>query len=115
MIDQKAIAAAEKRFESLQRRYTTTHNGKQCEFVKTALACMRECAERRENKPLTLDELKRMVGKPVYIVDDDEPSNTGWTIWEQDHVECWLDVPGNGECCGTIWCAYNYEPEGSDT
>ena len=48
MIDQQAIAAATKHHESLQRRYTTTHNGKQCEFVKTALACMRECAERRE-------------------------------------------------------------------
>jgi len=48
MIDLTAIAAAEKHFESLQRRYTTTHNGKHCELVHTALACLRECAERRE-------------------------------------------------------------------
>lgn len=31
-----------KHFESLQKRYTTQHNGKQCEYVKTALAAMRK-------------------------------------------------------------------------
>ena len=48
MIDQTAIREAEKHFESLQRRYTTTHNGKHCELVEAAIACLRECAERRE-------------------------------------------------------------------
>jgi len=32
-----------KHFESLQKRYTTTHNDKQCEYVKTALECMKAC------------------------------------------------------------------------
>lgn len=31
-----------KHFESLQKRYTTQHNGKQCEYVKTALEAMRK-------------------------------------------------------------------------
>lgn len=31
-----------KHFESLQKRYTTQHNGKQCEYVKTALNAMRK-------------------------------------------------------------------------
>lgn len=31
-----------KHFESLQKRYTTQHNGKQCEYVKTALTAMRK-------------------------------------------------------------------------
>ena len=31
-----------KHFESLQKRYTTQHDGKQCEYVKTALAAMRK-------------------------------------------------------------------------
>lgn len=31
-----------KHFESLQKRYTTQHNGKQCEFVKTALNALYE-------------------------------------------------------------------------
>ena len=35
---QKAI----KHFESLQKRYTTQHNGKQCEYVKVALEAMRK-------------------------------------------------------------------------
>ena len=29
-----------KHFKSLQKRYTTQHNGKQCEYVKTALLAM---------------------------------------------------------------------------
>lgn len=63
----EAIKAAIKHFESLQRRYTTTHNGKQCELVKTALASLRECEERRENKPLTLYGLTQRAGKPVWV------------------------------------------------
>lgn len=36
--NEKAI----KHFESLQKRYTTQHNGKQCEYVKTALEAMKK-------------------------------------------------------------------------
>lgn len=36
-------------FESLQKRYTTQHNGKQCEYVKAALKAMRK---RIEQKPI---------------------------------------------------------------
>ena len=31
-----------KHFESLQKRYTTQHNGKHCEYVKEALEAMRK-------------------------------------------------------------------------
>ena len=40
------IYKAIEHFEYLQKRYTTTHNGKHCELVKTALAALREQAER---------------------------------------------------------------------
>jgi hypothetical protein len=40
------IYKAIEHFEHLQKRYTTTHNGKHCELVKTALAALREQAER---------------------------------------------------------------------
>ena len=38
--------AAIKHFESLQKRYTTTHNGKHCELVRTALVALREKKDR---------------------------------------------------------------------
>jgi len=40
------IYKAIEHFEHLQKRYTTQHNGKHCELVKTALAALREQAER---------------------------------------------------------------------
>ena len=40
------IYKAIEHFEHLQKRYTTQHNGKHCELVKTALAALREKAER---------------------------------------------------------------------
>lgn len=36
------LKEAIKHFESLQKRYTTQHNGKHCEYVKTALETMRK-------------------------------------------------------------------------
>lgn len=42
------IERAIKHFEGLQKRYTTSHNGKHCELVKTALAALQEKAERDE-------------------------------------------------------------------
>lgn len=40
------IYKAIEHFERLQKRYTTQHNGKHCELVKTALAALHEKAER---------------------------------------------------------------------
>ena len=40
------IEKAIKHFEGLSKRYTTQHNGKHCEFVKTALAALYEKQER---------------------------------------------------------------------
>lgn len=42
------IYKAIEHFEHLQKRYTTTHNGKHCEIVKTALTALREQAEREK-------------------------------------------------------------------
>ena len=42
------IYKAIEHFEHLQKRYTTQHNGKHCELVKTALAALREKAEREQ-------------------------------------------------------------------
>lgn len=42
------IYKAIEHFEHLQKRYTTQHNGKHCELVKTALAALREKTEREK-------------------------------------------------------------------
>ena len=42
------IKKAIEHFEHLQKRYTTQHNGKHCELVKTALTALREQAEREK-------------------------------------------------------------------
>lgn len=42
------IYKAIEHFEHLQKRYTTQHNGKHCELVKTALTALREQAEREK-------------------------------------------------------------------
>ena len=42
-------------FEHLQKRYTTQHNGKHCELVKTALAALREKAEREKGCEWCID------------------------------------------------------------
>ena len=42
------IYKAIEHFEHLQKRYTTQHNGKHCELVKTALAALHEKVEREK-------------------------------------------------------------------
>jgi hypothetical protein len=59
----KEIERAIKHFESLQKRYTTTHNGKHCELVKTALTALREQAERE--KGCSMCEHDVMDGNPI--------------------------------------------------
>ena len=41
------LKEAIKHFESLQKRYTTQHNGKQCEYVKIALEAMRKMSPQK--------------------------------------------------------------------
>ena len=68
------VEQAIKHFEGLQKRYTTQHNGKHCEFVKTALSTLYEKQERekgceycadREDLAFGHDSMKR-VGS-IYI------------------------------------------------
>lgn len=42
MDERRLIDEAIKHFKTLQKRYTTQHNGKQCEFVRIAIDALRE-------------------------------------------------------------------------
>lgn len=50
------IERAIKHFTALQKRYTTQHNGIQCELVATALSALTEQAARINPKPLVPTE-----------------------------------------------------------
>lgn len=94
----------------------------------TALSCMRECAERRENKPLTVEELRARHGKPIFyvslpawpLVDDECYEIRSWGlceiacgIWDSalNRMPWWWNERNYGEW----WLAYDHEPERSDT
>lgn len=47
-----------------------------------ALAALREKAEREDPKPLTLEELRKMDGEPVYVIVPGKPHRNKWCIVE---------------------------------
>ena len=75
-----------------------------------AIAAIREQEERENPKLLTLDELRKMDGEPVWLQDNEYPENTGWAIWNDVLKECWLD-PENTEQYGVFWFAYRSKPK----
>lgn len=56
-----------KHFESLQKRYIKTHNGKMCEKVHIALSALKENAELKARLEKAI-ELPCKVGDTVYII-----------------------------------------------
>ena len=75
------------------------------EFAITALRSMPEAGE-----PLSLEQLKQMVGKPVWIEDKEYPENTGWVIWDDSFKQNWLGDPETQNSHGKSWLAYPYPP-----
>jgi hypothetical protein len=84
-----------------------------------AIEALREKAERENPKPLTLEELKERVGKPVWIQKEhygeykvfkkhhDSLNKYGKRYWFTDKeilFECHY---------GETWLAYDYEPKGA--
>lgn len=64
------------------------------------------------NDPLAPDELRKMVGKPVYIIDNECGHDGRWVIWDNRHSEFWLRGH-NADTYGVSWRAYRHEPEES--
>ena len=75
------------------------------EFAITALRSMPEAGE-----PLSLEQLKQMDGKPVWIEDKEYPENTGWVIWDDSFKQNWLGDPETRNSHGKSWFAYSYPP-----
>ena len=93
-------------------------------------------ANKKGDEPLTIEELKQMIGRPIYVVCHTLPSDSGWTFIdnfddvENDNSEFVEAIICNGvvdECgvhddtmelvCGEIhatWDAYRHNPEGKE-
>ena len=94
----------------------------QREPVKTALAILRAELSRQENALLTWDELSAMIGKPVYIADLVDASESNWAIIGKAYSKLGLEfitlydtIEGDVGCqelYGETWIAYRYEPKG---
>lgn len=83
-----SIERAIKHFTALQKRYTTQHNGTQCELVAMALSALAEEAARIDPKPLTLDELYLVDNEPLYFFCTvGKWSVNGWHIVEPINYE----------------------------
>lgn len=80
-------------------------------MLKVALAALREQQERINPKPLTLDELKERVGKPVWIEwvnkgnRDLYSGEDGWAI-----VHSWWDLSAYKK----TYICYVHEPKGGE-
>ena len=95
-----------------ERAKTTPMPGAR-EMFEIAAAALREKAERENHKPLTLEELRQMDGKPVYVVSASR-TGSGWVIFD-----CHND-DGFGMCdetwyfaksYGKAWIAYRHKPK----
>ena len=73
------IEKAIKHYEGLQKRYTTQHNGKHCEFVKTAIAALHE-KQKRDKGCWACNDARRTgctnMGNRIYI----EKNEDGYVI-----------------------------------
>ena len=83
------------------------------EALDMAISALRQ-QDARKNDPLTLDELRRMEGQPVYIVENTEY----WAIVNSfDQAGVYLLSYGNPDdygyfgLYGKTWLAYRQKPE----
>ena len=87
-----------------------------------ALRVLRAELSRQENAPMTWDELSAMIGKPVYIADLVDASESNWAIIGKAYSKLGLEfitlydtIEGDVGCqelYGETWIAYRYEPKG---
>ncbi len=124
MTDCEAIAV----INIMQAKYNQIRKSDiEFEAMEIAKEALREKAERENPKPLTLDELREMVGEPVYIVQlidgklnfDSELSR--WDILtaiddddsDEDDPTAWFTEDENEilEDYDETWIVYRYKPK----
>lgn len=85
----------------------------QCqEAHQMAIVALREQEEREDPKPLTIEELKGMIGEPVWVQGPGLPQYGRWAIVE-DAVGNSLILVNDFTChdIGKTWEAYRHKPK----
>jgi len=86
-------------------------------LLREAIAKLRTHPDAQPNEPLTLEELEKMDGQPVYVVDRVYPPYSGWWIigWTED---CFVLAAAKRrgtqyivQNYGTDWVAYRRPPK----
>lgn len=126
--DEEAISTLDKELLRLNVLFKENHSMSQrvgylIRAYTAAIAALQERAERRNPQPLTLEQLRGMVGNPVYVFSTDEDKPSGYGL-----VGKTRKVEGQQEiivptllCCfeernyGKTWFAYRSKPETDDT
>lgn len=82
------------------------------EAMLLGIAALREKAEREEPKPLSINELKQMIGEPVWVQGPGQPEYGRWAIVE-DAFGNSLYLLNDYTChnIGKTWLAYRYKPK----
>lgn len=82
------------------------------EAMQMAKVALREKAEREEPQPLTIEELKQMIGEPVWVQGPGIPEYGRWGIVE-DAFGNSLYLLNDFSChdIGKTWLAYRNKPK----
>ena len=82
------------------------------EAHQIVLDALREKAEREDPKPLTIEELKQMIGEPVWVQGPGIPEYGRWGIVE-DAFGNSLYLLNDFSChdIGKTWLAYRHKPK----
>lgn len=72
-------------FETQQKRYVREHNGKLCPHYANAIEALRRAQP--ANEPLTLEQLRKMDGEPVYLVIENVNGFNPITMWALVEIE----------------------------
>lgn len=84
-------------------------------MFEIAAAALMEKAEREDPKPLTIEELKQMIGEPVWVQGPGIPEYGRWAIVE-DAFGNSLYLLNDFTChdIGKTWEAYRHKPKEAD-
>lgn len=100
-------------------RKTTCFKGYVPEDVEAeivAFKALQEMQERQYPKPLTVEQLKEMIGEPVWVQPPDMPEFGRWGLVEDADVCCgdqilWLRSDFTCHGLGKTWLAYKHKPK----
>jgi len=90
------------------------------EAIVDAVVALRAQQERENPKPLTLDELRERIGKPVWFdevyIDGRPTDQAGWDVLREistgtEDIFIFDNMSHYGADYGDIWLAYAHEPK----